>query len=87
MKKPITHIAVIMLYEESYFQLDAPVANYTPEFKDMKVYSYKDQYGIHLVEQIQPMTIRNLLTDMSGLGSGGGINRHDHITRTMLRAP
>ena len=70
MTKPITSVAVMMLYEEGYFQLDDPVAKYIPEFKDLKVFSSKDKDGIHVVDQIKPMTIRDLLTHTSGLGYG-----------------
>jgi CubicO group peptidase (beta-lactamase class C family) len=72
MTKPITSVAIMMLYEEGYFQLDDPVAKYIPEFKNLKVFSYKDKDGIHVVEQIKPMTIENLLTHTSGLGYGWG---------------
>ena len=70
MTKPVTSVAVMLLYEEGRFQLDDPVAKYIPEFKELKVFSTSDKNGIHLVNQINPMTIRNLLTFTSGLGSG-----------------
>jgi len=70
MTKPVTSVAVMMLYEEGRFQLDDPVEKYIPEFKELKVFSSADQKGRHLEDQIKPMTIRNLLTFTSGLGSG-----------------
>jgi CubicO group peptidase (beta-lactamase class C family) len=70
MSKPITSVAVMMLYEEGYFQLNDPVAKYIPEFKDLKVFSSKDKDGIHLEDQLRPMTIRDLLTHTSGLTYG-----------------
>ena len=70
MTKPVTSVAVMLLYEEGRFKLDDPVSKYIPEFKDLKVFSSADQNGIHLEDQIKPMTIRNLLTFTSGLGSG-----------------
>lgn len=70
MTKPITSVAVMMLYEEGRFKLDDPVAKYIPEFKDLKVFSYQDKNGIHLEDQKRPMTISDLLTHTSGLGSG-----------------
>ena len=39
MSKPITSVAVMMLYEEGHFQLDTPVSDFIPEFKNMKVYN------------------------------------------------
>ena len=38
MTKPITSLAVMMLYEEGHFLLDDPVSKYIPEFKNPKVY-------------------------------------------------
>ena len=70
MTKPVTSVAVMLLYEEGRFQLDDPVEKYISEFKELKVFSSADQKGIHLEDQIKPMTIRNLLTFTSGLGSG-----------------
>ena len=37
MSKPITSVAVMVLYEEGWFRLSDPVSKYLPEFKDMKV--------------------------------------------------
>jgi CubicO group peptidase (beta-lactamase class C family) len=81
MTKPITSIAVMMLYEEGYFHLDDPVAKYIPEFRNLKVFSTRDKSGMKLVDQIKPMTIRNLLTHTSGLASGGGDTPIDSIYR------
>lgn len=72
MTKPITSVAVMMLYEEGYFQLDDPISKFIPEFNDLKVFSSKDSNGIHVVDQIRPMTILDLLTHTSGLTYGLG---------------
>ena len=37
MSKPITSVALLTLYEQAKFQLDDPIENYLPEFKDMRV--------------------------------------------------
>lgn len=81
MTKPITSVAVMMLYDEGYFQLDDPVSKYIPEFKDLKVFSSIDKNGINLVNQVRPMTIRNLLMHTSGLTSGGENTPVDSIYR------
>lgn len=81
MTKPITSVAVMMLYDEGYFQLDDPVSMYIPEFKDLKVFSSMDRNGINLVNQVRPMTIRNLLMHTSGLTSGGENTPVDSIYR------
>ena len=72
MTKPITSVAVMMLYEEGRFLLNDPVSNFIPEFKEMKVldppYTQdKTSPPGSLVEAKRPITIRHLLTHTSGL--------------------
>lgn len=71
MTKPVTSVAVMMLYEEGCFQLDDPVADYIPEFRNLKVFSSIDKNGIYTVDPIRPMTIRDLLTHTSGFSGVG----------------
>lgn len=70
MTKPVTSIAIMILFEEGRLQLDDPVFKYIPEFQGLKVFSYEDINGVHLEKQIKQITIKNLLTHTSGLGSG-----------------
>ncbi len=62
MTKPVTAVAVMILYEEGRFFLDDPVADYLPEFRDLKVWTDKG-----LVDAKQPLTIRHLLTHTGGI--------------------
>ena len=39
MTKPVTAAALMMLYEEGRVQLQAPVSQYIPGFKHLKVYA------------------------------------------------
>jgi CubicO group peptidase (beta-lactamase class C family) len=71
MTKPVTGVAAMILYEEGYFGLDDPVADYIPEFRNLKVFSSVDNEGIHTVDPVRPMTIRDLLTHTSGLSGVG----------------
>ena len=64
MTKPITSIAVMMLYEEGHFQLTTPVAEFVPAFKDMKVYT---EDGSAIVDAEREVTIKHLLTHTAGL--------------------
>ena len=70
MTKPITSVALMSLYEKGLFQLDDPVSEYIPAFKDLNVYSegifgnYKTTYPD------REMTIRDLLSHQSGLTYG-----------------
>jgi CubicO group peptidase (beta-lactamase class C family) len=63
MTKPITSVAVMMLYEEGHFMLSDPVHSFIPEFKDIKVL---DPSGSP-VKAKRPITIHHLLTHTSGL--------------------
>ena len=69
MSKPITNVAVMMLYEEGHFQLDTPVSDFIPEFKNMKVYN-ADQTEI--LDAENAVTIKHLLTHTAGLIYGWG---------------
>jgi len=67
MSKPITSLAVMMLYEEGRFLLDDPVSKYIPEFKNPKVL-VKPASGVsYTIPATKEITIRNLLTHTSGL--------------------
>ncbi len=68
MTKPITSVAVMMLYEEGHFQLNTPVSEFIPAFKDMKVYA---NHGDAIVDVEREMTVKHLLTHTAGLIYGG----------------
>ena len=68
--KPVTGVAVMMLVEEGKIRLADPVSKYIPDFKDLKVAVEKDG-KVELVPAERQVTIRDLLTHTSGLGSGG----------------
>ena len=72
MTKPLTSVAVMMLYEEGRFTLNQPVSDFIPEFKSMKVLDPpypqdKTSPPGALVDAKRPITIRHLLTHTSGL--------------------
>ena len=69
MSKPITSVAVMILYDEGRIQLDDPVEKYSAAFKDMKVFN-KEQTETHNAKN--KMTIKHLLTHTSGLTYGWG---------------
>jgi CubicO group peptidase (beta-lactamase class C family) len=74
MTKPITSVAVMMLAEEGKIDLIAPVSQYLPEFKDVKVGVEKtDASGkttLALEEPRRAMTVQDLLRHTSGLVYG-----------------
>ena len=72
MSKPITSVAVMMLYEEGRFTLNEPVSDFIPEFKNLKVLDPpwpqdKTSPPGALVDAKRPITILHLLTHTSGL--------------------
>lgn len=68
MSKPITSLAVMMLYEEGHFLLDDPVSNYLPEFKNPKVLVKPANGGEpYTIPAEREITIRDLLRHTSGL--------------------
>ncbi|MXV81789.1 beta-lactamase family protein [Candidatus Poribacteria bacterium] len=73
MTKPITSVAVMMLYEEGHFQLTTPVSEFVPAFKDMKVYT---EDGSAIVDADREVTIKHLLTHTAGLIYDS--NKDDH---------
>jgi CubicO group peptidase (beta-lactamase class C family) len=77
MTKPITGVALLSLYEHGLFQLNDPVHRFLPEWKDLKVAERAEDGSKRLVEPERPMSVKDVLMHMSGLGMGalgGGDN-------------
>ena len=72
MSKPITGVALMMLYEEGRFRLDDPVRRYIPEFAGLKVAASWGPDGPVLEDADHAMTIRELMTHTAGLAYGIG---------------
>ena len=72
MSKPITGVALMMLYEEGKFRLSDPVRRYIPEFADLKVAASWGPDGPVLEDADHAMTIRELMTHTAGLAYGIG---------------
>jgi CubicO group peptidase (beta-lactamase class C family) len=66
MTKPITSVAIMMLWEQGKLGLDDPVSKYIPEFKETKVVVSVDPLKTELAKR--EITIRHVLTHTSGLG-------------------
>jgi len=71
MSKPITSVALMMLWEEGKFQLNDPVSKYLPEFGDQRVSTTGDASGAtgDLVPVKRPATIRDMLTHTAGMAN------------------
>jgi CubicO group peptidase (beta-lactamase class C family) len=63
MSKPITTVAAMILVEENKLDLGAPVAQYIPEFREVKV-------GADKATPKRPMTVQDLMRHTSGLTYG-----------------
>ena len=63
MSKPITTVAAMILVEENKLDLGAPVAQYLPEFRGVKV-------GAEGAAPKRPMTVQDLMRHTSGLTYG-----------------
>ena len=74
MSKPITTVAVMMLYEQGKITLDEPIAKYIAAFKEMKVgVETKGEDGkpkLELIAAKKPITIQDLLRHTSGITYG-----------------
>jgi CubicO group peptidase (beta-lactamase class C family) len=75
MTKPVTSVAVMMLAEEGKIDLLAPVSQYLPEFKDVKVGIEKmdpgtGKPGLSIEDPQRAMTVQDLLRHTSGLVYG-----------------
>ena len=102
MTKPITSVAVMMLWEQGKLGLDDPVSKYIPEFKNTEVLVSVDP--LETRPAMQEITIRHLLTHTSGLSYGssvkslydkhgisGGLTTTDmnleHMMKTLAKLP
>jgi CubicO group peptidase (beta-lactamase class C family) len=100
MTKPITGLAIMMMIEEGKVRLTDPVSRYLPEFRGMKVAIALPAQGqggapagaptaqaapqFYTVPAEREITIRDLLTHVSGLASGAMSNSE---TRKLNRRP
>lgn len=66
MTKPITSVALMMLYEHGLFHLNDPVSRFIPEFREVKVFVTESE----LADLTREITIRDLLTHTAGLSYG-----------------
>lgn len=94
MTKPITATAFMMLVDEGKVKLDDPVEKYLPEFKGQMVIAEKDEEHVLLKKPVHPITVRNILSHVSGLAFSSAIEaptldmlRLDTVVRSYAAAP
>ena len=88
MSKPVTSVALMMLWEEGKFQLNDPVSKYLPEFSDQRVSTTSDASGAtgELVALKRPATVRDMLTHTAGMANNYIGNTEFYRRETAVRA-
>ena len=67
MTKPITSVALLMLYEDGEFQLTDPVSDYLPELADLRLYDGENRDGtLKSVELESQPTIQDVFRHTAG---------------------
>lgn len=91
MSKPITGVAMMMLYEDGKLDLDDPVSKYVPEFEDLKVLGGVNEDGTAILVDLERQpTLRELMSHTSGFAYGlGGTDPANSAFRDqqILRSP
>jgi CubicO group peptidase (beta-lactamase class C family) len=72
MTKPITGVAMMILFEEGKWKLDDPVTKFIPEFKNLQVMTVSDSGNVSLAPANRPPTMRELMSHTAGFGYGLG---------------
>jgi CubicO group peptidase (beta-lactamase class C family) len=71
MTKPITSVALLMLYEEGKFQITDPLSKYFPAFADVKVLTGLSPTGQMLLDSPKrPITIQDIFRHTAGFTYG-----------------
>jgi CubicO group peptidase (beta-lactamase class C family) len=73
MTKPVTGVAMMILYEEGKWLPSDPIAKYIPEFAQLKVFQGVDANGkMILVDPEHAPTMRELMSHSAGFSYGSG---------------
>ena len=71
MTKPVTGLAMMILFEEGRWRLDDPITDVLPELVNQRVFAGMAPDGAMLTrEAIRPPTMRELMSHTTGLGYG-----------------
>jgi CubicO group peptidase (beta-lactamase class C family) len=80
MTKPVTGVAMMILYEQGKWQPQDPISNYIPEFAHLKVFNGSDANGkIIVADPEHPPVMRELMTHTAGFTYGGDRNLADRM--------
>ncbi len=71
MTKPVTGVAMMILYEEGKWRPEDPLHLHIPEFRDLKVWSGDDEAGRPILERPRhPPTVGELMSHTAGFSYG-----------------
>ena len=71
MTKPVTGVAMMILYEQGRFNSDDPLSKYIPEFAHLKVFKGVDEHGgLALEDPVHPPTVGELMDHTAGFTYG-----------------
>mgnify|MGYP003111397558 CR=1 FL=1 len=83
MTKPIASVALMMLYEEGWFQLDDPISDWLPEFSNMMIEVENADGSTRLAPAQTPINFTHILTHTAGLMNSyrGDVARYSEVSR------
>jgi CubicO group peptidase (beta-lactamase class C family) len=70
MSKPVTGVAMMILYEEGKWKPGDPIAKFIPEFANLKVYAGETEGGIKLDAPAHAPTVGELMSHTAGFTYG-----------------
>ena len=71
MTKVMASVGALTFYEEGKMPLNAPISNWLPQFKEMKVGQLDAEGKLNLVPAKNPITVQDLMRHTNGLTYGG----------------
>ena len=71
MTKVMASVSALTFYEEGKLPLNAPISNWLPQFKDMKVGQVDSDGKLNLIPAKNPITVQDLMRHTNGLTYGG----------------
>ncbi len=69
MTKPITSVALMMLYERGRFLLRDPISKWLPGFEDMQVAVVQEAGAYEMIPAVRPIEVWHILTHTAGFAT------------------
>ena len=85
--KPVTGVAMMMLFEQGKWSFDDPIAKFIPEFANLKVFGGLDKKGKPILQKVKHApTMRMLMTHTAGFGYGFGPFADNYVDKQIQKA-